>query len=167
MEDRHISRESFYSISKSIKYLFVFKNISESWNYNVAMKWFAILNKNVARIFQFQWNIWNIPDIFLQYSVLCGWYLLELSDPFIKNENSVLPIFIEKNFNKKFNFVFRKWGVFFKNGNPIFSIKLGQRLPKSFSQLHVKNSRFFLSYFLKKDDWPKAYAGPRLPTLPY
>ena len=20
---------------------------------------------------------------------------------------------------------------------------------------------------LKKDDWPKAYAGPRLPTLPY
>ena len=40
-------------------------------------------------------------------------------------------------------------------------------MPKSFSQLYVKNSRFFLSYFLKKDDWPKAYAGPRLPTLPY
>ena len=30
--------ESFYNISKSIKYLFVFKNISESLNYNVAMK---------------------------------------------------------------------------------------------------------------------------------
>ena len=26
------------------------------------------------------------------------WYLFELSDPFIKNENSVLPILIEKNF---------------------------------------------------------------------
>ena len=26
------------------------------------------------------------------------WYLLELSDPFIKNENSVLPILIEKTF---------------------------------------------------------------------
>ena len=51
--------------------------------------------------------------------------------------------------------------------NPIFSIKLGQRLPKSFSQLHVKNSRFFLSYILKKDDWPKAYAGPKLLNLPY
>ena len=50
------------------------------------------------------------------------WYLLELSDPFIKNENSVLPILIEK-----------KWGRFFlKKGNPIFFIKLGQRLPKSF-----------------------------------
>ena len=57
--------------------------------------------------------------------------------------------------------------IFFKKGNPTFSIKLGQKLPKSFSQLHVKNSRFFLSYFLKKDDWPKAYAGRRLPTLLY
>ena len=49
----------------------------------------------------------------------------------------------------------------------MFSIKLGQRRPESFSQLHVKNSRLFLSYFLKKDDWPTAYAGPRLPTLTY
>ena len=57
--------------------------------------------------------------------------------------------------------------IFLKKGIPIFSIKLGQRLPKSFSQLHVKNSRFFLLYFLKKDDWLKAYAGPRVPTLPY
>ena len=70
--------------------------------------------------------------------------------------------------NKKFTFVSWKWGLFFlKKGNPILLIKLGQRLPKSFSQLHVKNSRFYLSYFMKKDDWPKAYAGPRLPTLPY
>ena len=57
--------------------------------------------------------------------------------------------------------------IFFKEGKSNFLIKLGQRLPKPFSQLHVKNSRFFLSYFLKKDDWPKAYAGPSLPTLPY
>ena len=70
--------------------------------------------------------------------------------------------------NKKFTFVSSKWGLFFfKKGNLIFSIKLGQRLPKSFSQLHVKDSGFFLSYFLKKDDWPNAYAGPRLPTLLY
>ena len=57
--------------------------------------------------------------------------------------------------------------IFLKKENPIFSIKLGQRLPKSFFQLHLKNSRYFLSYFLKKDDWPEAYAGPRLLTLPY
>ena len=46
-------------------------------------------------------------------------------------------------------------------------IEIGQTLPKSFSQLNVKNSSFFLSYFFKKDDWPKVYAGPMLPTLPY
>ena len=50
--------------------------------------------------------------------------------------------------------------IFLKKGNTIFSIKLGQRLPKSFSQLRVKNSKFLLSYFLKKDDWPKAADSP-------
>ena len=95
------------------------------------------------------------------------WYLLELLDPFIKNENAVLPISIEKNFEQKMDFCLLKMrSIFFLNKeNPIFFIKLGQRLPKSFFQLRVKNSRFFLSYFLKKDDWPKAYACPRLPTL--
>ena len=39
---------------------------------------------------------------------------------------------------------------FLKKENPIFSIKLGQNLPKLFSRLHVKNSRFFLPYFSKK-----------------
>ena len=51
---------------------------------------------------------------------------------------------------------------FLKKENPIFAIKLEQRLPKSFSELHVKNSRFFLSYFLKKDDWTKAGDSPLL-----
>ena len=41
------------------------------------------------------------------------WYLLQLSDPFIKNENSVLPILIEKNFGKKCTFMSWKWGLFF------------------------------------------------------
>ena len=96
------------------------------------------------------------------------WYLLKLSDPFIKNENSVLPILIEKNFEQNFTFLSWKWYLFLlKKGIQIFSVKLGQRLPKSFSQLHVKNSRYSPAYFLKKDDWPKAYAGPRLPTLPF
>ena len=94
------------------------------------------------------------------------WYLLELSDPFIKNKNSVLPILIKKNW-KNLLFCLENEAYFFlKKGSPIFSIKLGQRLSKSFSQLHVKNARFFLSYFLQKDDWLKTYAGPRLPTLP-
>ena len=99
------------------------------------------------------------------------WYLLELSDPFIKNENSVLPILIEKSFEQKFTFVSWKCVLFFlKKGNPIFSIKLGQRLPKSFSQLHVKNSRFFLSYFLKKKTLgpkPTPAQGCRSPLLKF
>ena len=36
------------------------------------MKYFGIIDKNVAAIFQLQWKIWNISDMFLQYSVLCG-----------------------------------------------------------------------------------------------
>ena len=42
-------------------------------------------------------------------SLKCSlWYLLELSDPFIKNENSVLPILIEKKFERKIYFFLLK-----------------------------------------------------------
>ena len=37
------------------------------------MKYFGIIDENVAAIFQLQWKIGNISDMFLQYSVLCGW----------------------------------------------------------------------------------------------
>ena len=36
------------------------------------MKYFAIFEINIERIFQLQWKIENISDMFLQYSVLCG-----------------------------------------------------------------------------------------------
>ena len=36
------------------------------------MKYFGTIDKNVAAIFQLQWKIWNISDMFLQYSVPCG-----------------------------------------------------------------------------------------------
>ena len=49
------------------------------------------------------------------------WYLLGLSDPFIENENSVLPILIEKNFEQKIHFRLLKMrSIFSKKGNPIF-----------------------------------------------
>ena len=45
------------------------------------------------------------------------WYLIELSDPFIKNESSVLPILIEKNFEQKIYFCLLKIRcIFFKEG---------------------------------------------------
>ena len=65
--------EIVYNISKSIKYLFVYKNISECYNCNVAVKYFAIFDKNIATIFQLQWKIGNISDMILQYSVLYGY----------------------------------------------------------------------------------------------
>ena len=40
------------------------------------MKYFAIFDKN-ATIFQLQWNVANIHNIFLQYSVLCGFDILK------------------------------------------------------------------------------------------
>ena len=96
------------------------------------------------------------------------WYLIKLSDTFIKNGKFSFANFnSEQLWTKNLLSFLENEVFFFKKGNPISSIKLGQRLPKSFSQLHVKNSRFFLPYFLKKDDWTKAYADPRLPTLPY
>ena len=69
------------------------------------------------------------------YSLIFTWIVWSIK----KNENLVLPIWIEKNFEQRIYFC------------PL--------------KLHVKNSRFFLSYFLKKDEWPKAYAGPTLLTL--
>ena len=36
------------------------------------MNYFAIFDKNVKTMFQLQWKIGNISDMFLQYSVLCG-----------------------------------------------------------------------------------------------
>ena len=64
--------ESFYNISKTIKYLFTFINISENENCKIAMKYFSKFDRNVVRIFHLQWKIGNISDMFLQYSVLCG-----------------------------------------------------------------------------------------------
>ena len=65
--------------------MFVFKNIAESWNCNVAMKYFAIFDENVATIFQLQWNIGNIPDIFC--NILCymgGQVMAWINEKFLK-----------------------------------------------------------------------------------
>ena len=80
MNNQHILTKSVYSISKSIKYLFTYKNISESKNFNVAMKYFGIIDKNIAAIFQLQWKIGNISDMFLQYHLLCGLWQFAPSD---------------------------------------------------------------------------------------
>ena len=56
--------------------------------------------------------------------------------------------------------------IFLKKGNPIFLIKFGQKLPKSFSQLHVKKFKIFPFIILEKRRLaqgirrPKAVASP-------
>ena len=52
--------ESFYNISKTIEYLLVLKNISETINCNVAIKYLAIFDKDVDSIFQLKWKFRNI-----------------------------------------------------------------------------------------------------------
>ena len=60
------------------------------------VKWFATI--------MLSWN--SLKNFF--------WYLLEFSNPFIKNENSVLPILIEKNFEQKISFCVGKMrSIFF------------------------------------------------------
>ena len=39
------------------------------------MKYLAIFEENIPKIFQLQWNIGNIFDMFLQYSVLRGYFV--------------------------------------------------------------------------------------------
>ena len=36
------------------------------------MKYFGIIDESITAIFQLQWKIENISDMFLQYSVLCA-----------------------------------------------------------------------------------------------
>ena len=51
------------------------------------------------------------------------WYLIELLDPFIKNENSVLPILIAENFEQKIYFCLLKIRfIFGKEGKSNFFV---------------------------------------------
>ena len=56
--------------------------------------------------------------------------------------------------------------IYLKNGNAICEIKLGYRCPKSLSLLYVKNSRFFLSSFLEKDEYPRHTPVPGCEVSP-
>ena len=55
-------------------------------------------------------NVKLLATIILSWnSLICIlWYLLKLADPFIKNENRVLPILLKKNFEQKIYFCLLK-----------------------------------------------------------
>ena len=75
--------------------------------------------------------------------------------------------FQHNKLNKKFTFVSWKWGLFvLKKGNPIFPIKLGQRLPKSFSQLHVKKFKIFSFILFEKRPLSQGIRRPKAADSP-
>ena len=68
-----IFQRNISNISTSIEYLFVFKNISESKNCNVTMKYFAIFDAIVLQYF----NCKEILEIFPTFfcNILCAmWF---------------------------------------------------------------------------------------------
>ena len=75
------------------------------------------------------WNIffyvkWFLTIILSWNSLNCIlWYSLELSDPFIKNKNSVLPI-LEKNCEQKIYFFLLKMRSFFRREIELFQLNL-------------------------------------------
>ena len=83
------------------------------------------------------------------------WYLPELLDPFIKNEISVFNFKREKRWTKSLLLSLENKVYFFS------------RREIQFFWTSCKKFKRFSFILLKKDDWSKAYAGPRLPTLPY
>ena len=77
--------------------------------------------------------------------------------------------------NKNVTFVSWKWVLFFfKKGNPIFRLNLDKVYQNHFLNfMHVKKFKIFRFLRMEKKRLaqgicrPKAYAGPKLPTLPY
>ena len=68
------------------------------------MKYFGIIDKNVAAIFQFQWKIGNISDMFLQYSVVCGYHTIFHLFSYLSNGISYhVPILFINIINNKIN----------------------------------------------------------------
>ena len=72
------------------------------------------------------------------------WYLLELSDPFIENENSVLPILIERNFEQKIYFCLLKMrSIFFKEGKSNFFDKTWTEITQIIFSTSCKQFKIF------------------------
>ena len=96
-------------------------------------------------------------------------FLLELSDPFIKNESSVLPILIQKNFEQKiYSCALKMRSFFLKKGNLFFRLNLDRDYRNHFLNFMQKIHDFSFHTFWKKTIGPRhtPAQGCRLsPTL--
>ena len=66
------STQIFINTFEMIKTTPVYYNTSESLNKNIAVKYYTILYRNLAKIFPLQWNMRNIRAMLVKYYVLCG-----------------------------------------------------------------------------------------------
>ena len=78
-----------------------------------------------------------------------------------------MPFFIEKNFQQKIYFCLLKMrSIVFKRENPIFSIKLGPRLPKSFFSTSCKNFKIFPFILFEKRRLAQGIRQPKAVDSP-
>ena len=80
------------------------------------------------------------------------WYLLKMSDPFFKNENSVFRILIHKYLEQKITFVPWKWGLLsFKEGKSnFFRLNLDNDYWNHFLYVMYNIQDFFFILFVKR-----------------
>ena len=72
------------------------------------------------------------------------WSLLVLSDPFIKNENSILSMLIEKNFEQKIYFCLLKMrSIFLKEGKSNFFDQIGTEITDIIFSISCKTFKIF------------------------
>ena len=95
------------------------------------------------------------------------WCLIKLSDPFIKNEYSVLPILIEKNFQQKIYFCLLKIrSIFLKKENPIFSIKLWTEITEIIFSTSCKKFKIFPCILFEKRRLDQGIRRPKAADSP-
>ena len=94
------------------------------------------------------------------------WYLLELSDPFIKDKNSVLPILIEKNFEQKIYFCLLKMrSIFFKKRKFNFIYLTWTEITEIIFSTSRKKFKIFPFMLFKKRRLAQGICRPRILIL--
>ena len=105
-----------------------------------------ILNSNIffyVKLFATIILSWNSLKCIL-------WYLLELSDPFIKNENSALLILIEKKFEQKIYFCLLKMRCIFFLREKIHFFKLNLEITEIIFSTSREKFKIFPFILFKK-----------------
>ena len=88
-------------------------------------------------------------------------YLLKLYDSFLKNENPILQILIEKTFEQKIYFCTVKMRSFLKEWKSNFSDQTWIETTETTFSTSCKKFKIFPFVLFETGDWPKAYAARR------